>query len=74
MMELFISAVFGAEVGSKAKVYSATAQLEGLLLGRTALRAGDAWQSTCNMGMVSDLGAVQAGKYLRSIWFIEFPS
>jgi len=73
MLELFISAVFGAEVGSKAKVYSATAQLEGLLLGRTALRAGDAWRETCNMGVVSGLGAAQAGKHLRSIWFIELP-
>jgi hypothetical protein len=45
-MELFLSAVFDVEIKSKVKAGSALAQFEGLLLGKTAMRAGKSWQET----------------------------
>ena len=72
-MELFISAVFSAEVSGKVKVSSATAQLEGLMAGKTALRGGAAWAEGKVMGLVAGLSATQAGRYLRSVWFIQQP-
>ena len=72
-MELFVSAVFETEVSGKVKVTSATAQLEGLLAGKTALRGGAGWAEGKAMGIVSGFGAAQAGRYLRSAWFIQQP-
>ena len=70
-MELFLSAVFDEEIKSKVKAGSATARLEGLLLGKTALRAGHCWYESCNVvGHVSSLGPAEAGKHLRVSWFI----
>ena len=48
VMESFVSAVFGSTIKSKTKVCSAVAQLEGLLLGKSANRAGHCWQETSN--------------------------
>ena len=73
IMESFLSAVFGSTIKSKTKVCSAAAQLEGLLLGKTANRAGHCWQETSNAGMVASLSAGQAGYHLRVSWFIQLP-
>ena len=56
-MELFISAAFSADVSGKVKVSSATAQLEGLLAGKTALRGGAGWAEGKAMGIVSGFDA-----------------
>ena len=72
-MELFVSAAFGADVSGKVKVSSATAQLEGLMAGKTALRGGAAWAEGKAMGLVAGLSTTQAGRYLRSVWFIQQP-
>ena len=73
IMESFLSAAFGSTIKSKTKVCSAVAQLEGLLLGKTANRAGHCWQEMSNAGMVASLSAEQAGHYLRVSWFIQLP-
>ena len=74
IMELFLSAVFDEEIKSKVKAGSATARLEGLLLGKTALRAGDCWYESCKIvGHVSSLGPAAAGRHLRVSWFIQLP-
>ena len=60
-------APFSAEVRGKVKVTSSTAQLEGLLAGKTALRGGAAWQEGKGMGLVAGFSTTQAGRYLRSV-------
>ena len=73
-MEQFLSAVYYEEVVGRVKALSATARLEGLLAGKTALREGDGWHHARDNGMVEFFSAKQAGAFLRQTWFIQQPT
>jgi len=72
--ESFMSAVFAEAVAGKVKAQSAAARLEGLLNGKTANRGGAGWEHARANGMLTGLGAKQAGEFLRQTWFIQPPT
>ena len=72
--ELFMSAAFAEAVTGRVKAQSAAARLEGLLNGKTSNREGAGWEHARESGMLTGLGAEQAGAYLRQTWFIQPPT
>ena len=73
-MEQLLSAVFEEAVAGRVEASSATARLEGLLKGKTALREGAAWKHARDAGMLGHLSSKQAGSFLWEMWFIQQPT
>ena len=73
-MKLFFSAVFGQAVEGRVKAQSASARLEGLLKGKTAIREGTGWEHARESSMLTGLDAKKAGQFLRQTWFMQQPT
>ena len=72
----FLGAAFGAAAAlkDKVKIISATARLQGLMAGSTALRKGAVWQRSADAGAFDNSSAAEAGEQLRDYWFVSQPS
>ena len=62
-MEQLLSAVLEEAVVGRVKASSATARLEGLLKGKTALREGAGWKHARDTGTLDHLSGKQAGSF-----------